>query len=222
MDNKLYVVWLIVAYLIGSISSAVWFARLKGVDIRKHGSGNAGATNILRVFGPKAALPVFAFDFLKGLFAVQLIRLTSVNPLASPELYNGGELALGVCAVLGHIFPIFASFKGGKGVATIAGVLTAISPVPMLIALTVFVVVFASTRYVSLGSICAAVSFPLSVNFLFGMILKPESTGVTLKIFSLIASIMIVLTHRKNIQRLRKGTENKISFKKKSKEDRIL
>ncbi|MDR3245894.1 MAG: glycerol-3-phosphate 1-O-acyltransferase PlsY [Prevotellaceae bacterium] len=213
MDNIMYFIWLVAAYFLGSISSAVWIARtIHGINIREHGSGNAGATNILRVLGPKAALPVFIFDFLKGLAAVQFIRFTSLSTLINPELYTGYEIALGICAVLGHIFPIFASFKGGKGVATIAGVLVAISPASMLLALTVFLITFLITRYVSLGSIMAAISFPIFVIFLFGMILKPETTTLTLKCFSLIASTMIILTHRKNIKRLRNGTENKISF----------
>jgi glycerol-3-phosphate acyltransferase PlsY len=214
----MYFVWLVTAYLLGSISSAVWVARKKyGIDIREHGSGNAGTTNILRVLGPKAALPVFIFDFLKGSVAVQFIRFTVLDYQINPELYTGYEIALGICAVLGHIFPIFASFKGGKGVATVAGVLVAISPYPMLLALSVFLTTLLITRYVSLSSIMAAITFPIFVIFLFGMALMPEKTSLTLKCFSLIASTMIIITHRKNIKRLRKGLENKISFKKKTK-----
>ncbi|MDR1594162.1 MAG: glycerol-3-phosphate 1-O-acyltransferase PlsY [Prevotellaceae bacterium] len=213
MINVMYFIWLVAAYLLGSISSAVWVARKKhGINIREHGSGNAGATNILRVLGPKAALPVFIFDFLKGLAAVQFIRFTGLDSRVNPELYTGYEIALGICAILGHIFPIFASFKGGKGVATIAGALVAISPYPMLLALTVFLATFLITRYVSMGSIMAAITFPIFVIFLFGMLLMPEKTSLTLKCFSLIASAMIIITHRKNIKRLRNGTENKISF----------
>ncbi|MDR1886599.1 MAG: glycerol-3-phosphate 1-O-acyltransferase PlsY [Prevotellaceae bacterium] len=215
MNNVMYFVWLAAAYLLGSVSSAVWVARTKhGINIREHGSGNAGATNILRVLGPRAALPVFIFDFLKGLAAVQFIRFTALDSQVNPELYTGYEIALGICAVVGHIFPVFASFKGGKGVATIAGILVAISPYPMLLALTVFLVTFLTTRYVSLSSVMAAITFPVFVIFLFGMILMPEKTSLTLKCFSLIASTMIIITHRKNIRRLRNGTENKISFGK--------
>jgi len=210
-----YFVWPVVAYLIGSISSAVWVARkFHGIDIREHGSGNAGATNVLRVLGTKAALPVFAFDILKGLLALQLIRLIpGFNFIENPELYTGYEIVLGICVVLGHIFPIFASFKGGKGVATIAGALIAISPIPMLMALSVFTVTLIASRYVSLSSIFAAISFPILVNILYGIFLKPDSTTITLRIFSFIASAMIVITHRKNIKRLKAGTESKISFK---------
>lgn len=213
MDKVMYFIGLVVAYLLGSVSSAVWIARTRhGINIREHGSGNAGATNILRVLGPKAALPVFVFDFLKGLAAVQFIRFTALDNQLNPELYTGYEIALGICAVIGHIFPVFASFRGGKGVATVAGVLVAISPYPMLMALAVFLVTFLTTRYVSLSSIMAALTFPLFVILLFGMILKTAS--ITLQCFSIIASSMIIITHRKNIKRLRNGTENKISFKK--------
>jgi glycerol-3-phosphate acyltransferase PlsY len=215
MNNVMYFIWLAAAYMLGSISSAVWVARKKhGINIREHGSGNAGATNILRVLGLKAALPVFIFDFLKGLAAVQFIRFTVLDSQVNPELYTGYEIALGICAVLGHIFPIFASFKGGKGVATIAGVLVAISPYPMLLALLVFLITCLITRYVSLGSIMAAIVFPIFVIFLFGMVLMPEKTSLTLKCFSVIASTMIIITHRKNIVRLKNGTESKISLKK--------
>ncbi|MDR1583091.1 MAG: glycerol-3-phosphate 1-O-acyltransferase PlsY [Prevotellaceae bacterium] len=218
MNNVMYFIWLAAAYLLGSISSAVWVARTKhGINIREHGSGNAGATNILRVLGPKAALPVFIFDFLKGLAAVQFIRFTALDYQFNPELYTGYEITLGICAVLGHIFPIFASFRGGKGVATVAGVLVAISPYPMLLALIVFLITFLKTHYVSLSSIIAAITFPVFVIFLFGIALTPEKISLTLKCFSLIASTMIIITHRKNIKRLRNGTENKISFKKKIK-----
>jgi glycerol-3-phosphate acyltransferase PlsY len=216
MDNIMYFIWLVVAYLLGSISSAVWVARTRhGINIREHGSGNAGATNILRVLGPKAALPVFVFDFLKGLVAVQFIRFTALDSHVNPELYTGYEIALGSCAIIGHIFPVFASFKGGKGVATIAGVLVAISPYPMLLAFIVFFATFLITRYVSLSSMMAAIAFPIFVIFLFGMLIMPEKISFTLRYFSLIASTMIIITHRKNIKRLIKGTENKISFRKK-------
>ncbi|MDR1897897.1 MAG: glycerol-3-phosphate 1-O-acyltransferase PlsY [Prevotellaceae bacterium] len=219
MDNVMYFIWLIAAYLLGSVSSAVWIARSHGINIREYGSGNAGATNVLRVLGPKAALPVFIFDFLKGLAAVQLVRFTSLTTSENPEIYTGIEITLGICAVIGHIFPVFASFKGGKGVATIAGALVAISPLPMLMALAVFVITLLITHYVSLSSIMAAIFFPIFVIFLFGMALSPGKITLTLKCFSLIASIMIILTHRKNIKRLKNGTENKISFKKKNSTD---
>jgi glycerol-3-phosphate acyltransferase PlsY len=219
MGGILYFILPIAAYLLGSISSAVWVARsLHGINIREYGSGNAGATNILRVLGPKAALPVFLFDFLKGLLAVQLVRFTSLD--ATLDRYTGYEIVLGICAVLGHIFPLFASFKGGKGVATIAGVVFAIAPGAAAMSLAVFVMVLAATGYVSLGSISAAALFPIFVIFIFGMWLRAGKTTFTLMIFSIVASGVIIFTHRKNIKRLREGSESKISFKKKSPETR--
>jgi glycerol-3-phosphate acyltransferase PlsY len=218
MNVFIYFVWLIAAYLLGSISSAVWMAKRHGINIRDYGSGNAGTTNILRTLGPKAALPVFLFDILKGLIAVQFIRFTDLSALTNPELSTGYEIALGICAVAGHIFPVFASFKGGKGVATTAGALIAIAPLPMLMSLTVFLVTLLLTHYVSLGSVFAAITFPLFVVLLFGMLLNPETTTVTLRCFSVLAAATIICTHRKNIRRLLKGTENKISFKKSNRE----
>lgn len=214
MYTIFYYILPFVAYLLGSVSSAVWVARtVHGINIREYGSGNAGATNILRVLGPKAALPVFLFDFLKGLLAIQLIRFTPLVP--GEEAYTGYEIVLGIAAILGHIFPVFASFKGGKGVATIAGVLVGISPIPMILTLLIFTIVLVISRYVSLGSMAAAIFFPLLVIFLPGSWLAPHGITLTLKIFSVIAASMIFITHRNNIKRLREGTESKISFKKK-------
>lgn len=212
--NFLYFVLPIVAYLLGSISSAVWVAWKYGINIREHGSGNAGATNILRVLGPKAALPVFIFDFLKGFGAVKLVYLTPLVEVESPEAFTGFQIILGICAILGHIYPIFASFKGGKGVATIAGVLLAITTFPMLTTLGVFIITLIISKYVSFGSIMAALSFPFLVIVVYGIFLTPEKISCTLKIFSIIASALIIFTHRANIKRLRAGTESKISFKK--------
>ncbi|MDR0559151.1 MAG: glycerol-3-phosphate 1-O-acyltransferase PlsY [Prevotellaceae bacterium] len=217
--NILYILYAVAAYLIGSVSSAVLIAKTRGIDIREHGSGNAGATNVLRVLGAKAAIMVFIADFCKGLIAVLFVRFTPLNQVDNPELYAGYEIILGICAVLGHIFPIFASFRGGKGVATTAGILVAISPFPMLVTLCVFIITLSITHYVSLGSIMSAISYPLVVIFLFGIILQPSTITNTLKIFSICASSMIIFTHRKNIKRLRKGVENKISFKNKRKSE---
>ena len=204
----------IVAYILGSISSAVWVSRtFYKTDIRQHGSKNAGATNVLRVLGPKAALPVFLFDMLKGVLAVLLIHFTNLEK--GTEAYTGYEILLGTFAVLGHIFPLFASFKGGKGVATVAGVVLAINPGAMAMALGIFIICFLITHYVSLSSMSAAICFPFIVIVVFGCWLRHEATTLTMKIFSIVAAIMIIITHRKNIKRLRNGTESKISFKSK-------
>lgn len=215
MNTFIAILLPVIAYIIGSISSAVWVANtFYKTDIRKHGSKNAGATNVLRVLGPKAALPVFLFDILKGVLAVSLIHFTNLEK--GTEAYTGYEILLGTCAVIGHIFPLFASFKGGKGVATIAGVVLAINPGAMAIALAIFVICLSITRYVSLSSMTAAVCFPIIVIVLFGCWLRPDATTCTMKIFSIVAAVLIVVTHRKNIKRLMNGTESKISFKKKT------
>lgn len=203
-----------IAYLLGSISSAVWIARtFHGINIREYGSGNAGATNILRVLGPKAALPVFLIDFVKGVLAVNLILLTDIPDPS--EQYTGYCILLGAACIVGHIFPAFASFKGGKGVATIGGVLMAIAPLPMTLTLLVFVITLAISKYVSVASMSCAIAFPLMIIGIFG-VFDAENVTHTLRIFSLIASVTIFITHRKNIERLRNGQESKVSFKKKA------
>ncbi|MDR1199401.1 MAG: glycerol-3-phosphate 1-O-acyltransferase PlsY [Prevotellaceae bacterium] len=203
----------VIAYLTGSISSAVFVGkRFFNIDIRNYGSKNAGATNILRVLGPKAALPVFAFDLLKGVIAVVLVRLTDLQH--ETELYVSFQILLGVCVVMGHIFPVFTGFKGGKGVATTAGVVLAMHPYAMMMVLGIFGLCLLTSRYVSLSSITAAVCFPIIVIIVFGEIFNEDET-ITMKIFSLIAAVMIIFTHRNNIKRLLNGTESKINFSKK-------
>ncbi len=216
----LYIGLVIAAYLIGSISNAVWVGNMFfKVDVREHGSKNAGATNMMRVLGWKAALPVFLLDMGKGVLAVCLILFTPL--LKNPEppdpvmsnTFVAFQIALGLAVVLGHIFPIFASFKGGKGVATMAGVVLAIFPMAMLIALGVFIVVLLITHYVSLSSIAAAIALPLIVIVFFDLILG-YSEPITLEIFSVLVTVMILVTHRKNIRRLRAGEETKFVLRK--------
>jgi glycerol-3-phosphate acyltransferase PlsY len=203
----------IIAYLTGSVSAAIFVSkRFFKIDIRNYGSKNAGATNILRVIGPKAALPVFIFDLLKGVIAVLLVRLTDFEHETNP--YVSFQILLGICVVIGHIFPIFAGFKGGKGVATTAGVILAMHPYAMMMVLGIFGFCLLTSRYVSLSSITAAVCFPVMVIIVFGEIFNEDET-ITMKIFSLIAAMMIVFTHRNNIKRLINGTESKINFSKK-------
>ncbi|MDR0421053.1 MAG: glycerol-3-phosphate 1-O-acyltransferase PlsY [Prevotellaceae bacterium] len=203
----------VIAYLTGSILPAVFVGkRFFKIDIRNYGSKNAGATNILRVLGPKAALPVFAFDLLKGVIAVVLVRFTNLQH--ETELYVSFQILLGLCVVMGHIFPIFAGFKGGKGVATTAGVVLAMHPYAMIMAFGIFGFCLLISRYVSLSSITAAICFPIIVIVVFGEIFN-ESETLTMKIFSILAAVMIIFTHRNNIKRLLNGTESKISFIKK-------
>lgn len=192
---------LTVAYLLGSIPSAVWIGkRFYGTDVREHGSRNAGATNTLRVLGRKAALPVFLIDFLKGFAAVELSLLSSF-PEGSAQLFYL-RLALVVAAVLGHIFPVFAGFKGGKGVATAAGAVLAVAPAGVLLSVATFFLLLLLTKYVSLSSMLAALAFPLYL-----LLLRAD---VHLIVFGAVVAALIVITHKKNIRRLLNGTESKI------------
>lgn len=191
----------ITAYLLGAIPSAVWIGKkFYGVDIREHGSKNAGATNMMRVLGRKAAIPVFAIDFFKGFAAVKLSALTDYPETSSTIFYI--KMTLALAAVLGHIFPIFAKFKGGKGVATIAGATFGMTSIAILYSLGVFSVVLLITKYVSLASIISAIAYPLFLIFIFH-----ESTEQI--VFGFVIVIGLVATHRKNIKRLIKGEESK-------------
>lgn len=206
------VVLVIVAYLLGSIPSAVWIGKhFYGIDIREHGSKNAGATNMLRVLGRRAALPVFAIDFMKGYVAVTLCNLAEFLPQFLP----GGEygpngiyvvkVGLVVAVVLGHIFPLFAGFKGGKGVATLAGAVMGVAPASVMLCLAVWVLVLMVSHYVSLASMIAGVCFPIFI------LLNPRTNGsLPLIIFSCVVAVLLLITHRKNIARLRAGKESKI------------
>jgi glycerol-3-phosphate acyltransferase PlsY len=205
------VVLVVVAYLLGSIPSAVWIGKhFYGIDIREHGSKNAGATNTLRVLGRRAALPVFVIDFLKGYVAVTLCNLAEFLPQFQP----GGECPGGiymlkvgvvVAVVLGHIFPLFAGFRGGKGVATLAGAVMGVAPASVMLCLAVWVAVLVTWHYVSLASMVAGLCFPIF------LLLNPRTNGsVTLIVFSCVVAVLLIITHRKNIARLRAGTESKI------------
>jgi len=203
------------AYLLGSIPSSVWIGRrFYGVDVREHGSGNAGFTNTVRVLGWRAGLPVFLADVLKGYLAVSLVRLTHVYIIGTADFVNF-QLILGAAAVLGHIFPIYVGFKGGKGVATLLGLLLAIQPQPTLICLGIFVVVFLTTRYVSLSSMIAGISFPILIIFVF------KTTISSLVIFSMIVSILLLLTHQKNIERLLNREESKAKIVRRRNQSRF-
>lgn len=203
MSLIIKILLIISAYLIGSVPSSVWIGkRFYGLDVREHGSGNAGFTNTVRVLGWKAGLPVFFIDVLKGYIAVSVIRLTSVYIPGTADFVNY-QLILGAAAVLGHIFPVYVNFKGGKGVATLLGLLLAIQPHPTLICMGIFLVVFLTTRYVSLSSMIAGISFPILIIFVF------KTTISSLIVFSMIVSILLILTHQKNIERLLNREESK-------------
>ncbi|HJE88522.1 glycerol-3-phosphate 1-O-acyltransferase PlsY [Rikenella microfusus] len=191
---------IIAGYLLGSIPSAVWIGKwFYHTDVREHGSHNAGATNTLRVLGRRAALPVFVIDAAKGYAAVMLSHFAELEGDALFFL----KIGLTAAAILGHIFPLFAGFKGGKGVATMAGCMLAIAPVPMLLGLATFIVVLAATHYVSLGSMTGGVLFPVYIILIDGFH-SPYKIG-----FGVFVAVVLLITHRKNIQRLRAGTENK-------------
>jgi len=200
---------LILAYLIGSIPSAVWIGKaLYGVDVRDHGSGNAGATNVIRVLGYKAGIPVMLVDVFKGWLAVQVFYLYPGEVLAH-DLVIYIKIALAIAAVMGHVFPVFAGFRGGKGVGTLAGIAIALYPLALLIVLGVFILCLATTRYVSLSSILGAILFPFIVIFITG----EHNPGLI--ILALLVAVFIPVTHRKNIRRLLKGEENKFVFRPK-------
>lgn len=211
MHIVINVVITIVAYLLGSIPTSVWISRtFFGLDIRDHGSGNAGATNTFRVLGVKAGIVVFIVDILKGFAAVNLIHFTNYY-IPDSGKYINIQLLLGIAAMLGHIFPIYVGFKGGKGVATLFGVICAISLYPTLIMAGIFMVTLILTRYVSLGSMMAGLSFPVLVIVVF------KETTPSLVIFSLIMAILMLFTHQKNIERLLAKEEKKANLKIKKK-----
>jgi glycerol-3-phosphate acyltransferase PlsY len=196
---------LILAYLLGSIPSAVWLGKVfYGTDVREFGSGNAGATNTFRVLGKKAGLIVLTFDILKGWLAVTMAAIISEAPAGTSQ-YVDLQIVLGVAAVVGHIFPVFAGFRGGKGIATLFGVILAAHPIACLLSLGVFLLIFLAFNYVSLGSICAALAFPIIVITVFA-----ESVVPSMVIFSIMVAILVMITHQKNIERLLRKEESKM------------
>jgi glycerol-3-phosphate acyltransferase PlsY len=201
----LIAVLFILAYLMGSIPTSVWVGKkFYGIDVREHGSGNAGATNTIRILGLKAGLPVFLIDIIKGLVASSLPLFTSYH--YGTNGYINLQLLFGFSALLGHIFPVFAGFRGGKGVATLLGVVIALTPFPAFLAFGIFLVIFFIFKYVSVGSMVAAICFPFIIFFIY-----PE-LAVSIKSASIVMSATLIFTHRKNIIRLIKGEEPKASF----------
>ncbi|HRD56860.1 MAG TPA: glycerol-3-phosphate 1-O-acyltransferase PlsY [Ferruginibacter sp.] len=199
---------IVCAYFIGSIPSALIISKsIFGIDIRDYGSGNMGATNTFRTLGSKYGVIVMAMDILKGVIASSLwnfIPFYTDNELARTNLIIG----LGMAAVLGHIFPIFAKFKGGKGVATLFGMVLALQPVIALACVGVFLLVLFLTRYVSLSSILAAIMLPISVLWIW------NEHEVLYRVFALIVAGLVVFTHQKNIGRLLRGVESRLPILK--------
>ncbi|GAA4337271.1 glycerol-3-phosphate 1-O-acyltransferase PlsY [Mucilaginibacter gynuensis] len=205
---------LILAYLCGSIPTAVWIGlSFYGIDVREYGSGNAGATNTFRVLGKQAGIPVMLIDILKGWTATNLayfIGVSTTGPHNSIAFTNYA-LALGIAAVMGHLFPVFAGFRGGKGIATLFGMILAINLHAALLCVLVFITVLLITKYVSLSSIMAGFTYPIGVTFIFPVYIK------SVIIYGMCICILILVTHQKNIERLLKGKESKVNlFKKKT------
>jgi glycerol-3-phosphate acyltransferase PlsY len=211
MENMALFLLIVFAYLVGSIPSAVWLGkRFYKIDVREFGSGNAGATNTFRVLGKKAGIVVLVCDILKGILSVLLAFLSSYN--VNSNQFVNLQLALGIAAVVGHVFPVFAGFRGGKGVATILGIVICLTPITSALGLIVFLTVLILTRYVSLSSIMAGISYPILLKF----ILKNDNQ--TLFIFSIFVAILLVITHKKNISRLVKKQESRVNLFANSKE----
>lgn len=199
----------VLAYLLGSIPVAVWLGQLFfNIDIRKEGSGNAGTTNTFRVLGWKAGIPVFLLDVLKGWLAVYMVNILPSN-LNSGVNYYYLAVLFAIAVVAGHTYPVFAGFKGGKGVATLLGVGMALYPVCGIAAFGIFIIVFLLSGYVSLSSILACFSFPFLSYFLCG------NTEIPLIILSVAVAVFVPLTHTKNINRLLAGTESRFLYKNK-------
>lgn len=203
---------LLLAYVLGSIPSAVWIGKkYYGIDIREHGSKNAGTTNMLRVLGKRAAIPVFILDFFKGFAAVSLFSILRYDADINAAWMINLKILGVFAAVLGHIFPIFANFKGGKGVATLVGAVTGIYPQIVLLCFAAWSLVFLFTHYVSLASMTAGCCFPALVLFYStSEWSRNNEISFTFILFSFAVAILLLWSHRKNIQRLKDGTESKI------------
>jgi len=196
----------IIAYLLGSIPAAVWIGRwIHKIDVREHGSGNAGTSNVIRVLGWKTGIPVMLIDLAKGLLATMIPVLLNAAYHGSAMITNL-QIVSGMIAIVGHIFPIFAGFRGGKGVATMFGVLLALQPVLTICCIGVFLVILLITGIVSVSSMTAGIAFPVFLFLFF------ETPSLVFKIFSIAVAIALLITHRKNIGRLLKGEEKKLNI----------
>lgn len=200
------------AYLLGSIPAAVWTGKIfHNIDVREHGSGNAGATNVIRVLGWGTGIPVLLIDLAKGWLAAMMPVFLNSAP-QDGALIKNLQIIAGIIAITGHIFPVFADFRGGKGVATMFGVLLALHPLLTLCSVGVFLIILILTRIVSVSSMIAGISFPVLLFTVF------DTPSQIFRIFSIIVAIALLITHRKNIGRLIKGEEKRLfDFKKRTK-----
>lgn len=219
MLNLIFVV--ILAYIAGSIPTSIIISKLvRGIDIREHGSGNAGGSNVFRVLGWKYGILVILLDALKGALAVIIVARLYLDSFPFKNVTPFDDFTLvqiicGVTAVIGHIWTVFAGFRGGKGIATGLGVLIIIVTIDMALALGIFFLVVTISRYISLGSIAAAVSVPVILVIrenVFGIDIQGYHTVLP---FTIALAVLVLYTHRKNIDRIFKGSESKVSFVKK-------
>ncbi len=214
----------LLSYLVGSIPSSVMLSKWRhGFDIRSKGSGNAGGTNVFRVLGWKSGVFIIVVDALKGVIATTVIARLFWDPTL--PFYNRTpfddftiiQMICGGAAVIGHVLTVFAGFKGGKGIATGAGILIGIAPTEFAVSIVVFLIFFFAFRYVSLGSIMAAVAFPLSLIIRYNILSGEIHSYKTLVFFSIGIALFLIYSHRTNIKRLWEGTERKItSFRRKT------
>ena len=199
---------IVIAYLIGSVPTAIWLSKAYfGIDIREYGSGNSGATNTFRVLGPRWGSIVMLIDILKGVLATSLYILLPYYLTDEWDRTNF-MVGLGLAAVLGHIFPIWADFRGGKGVATLFGMIIAIQPLVAACCVGVFMFVLYLTRFVSLSSIMASVAFAVFILFIF------NEQEPLYRAFAIAVTLTVLLTHQKNISRLLRGNESKVPILK--------
>ena len=201
--------FVLLAYLTGAFPSAVWVGKtFYKIDVREFGSGNAGATNTFRVLGQKAGIPVLIMDIFKGWLSVNYISFLTNFPQSEEAIFEV-QLAFGIAAVIGHLFPVYTGFRGGKGIATLLGLLVGLNPAAALFSILIFIIVFLISKYVSLASILASIAFPVFV------ILVLNSANSSLNLFAVFVPILTLITHQKNIERLVRGEETKVKFVKK-------
>lgn len=219
----LFATIIILSYLVGSIPTSIIVSKLnRGIDIRDYGSGNAGGTNVMRVLGWKQGVLVIILDAMKGVLAVVVIArlhygtmpFTNATPFDDFTLI---QIIAGIAAIIGHVWTIFAGFRGGKGIATALGMLLMITTVDMLIAVGVFILVVSISRYVSLGSIIGAIAVPLALIIRENIFNVNIPNYSTLLPFVILVTLIVIFTHRKNVVRLINGDEHKLSFSKKKK-----
>jgi len=215
MLSLLFVIFL--SYLIGAIPTSLIVSKLKGgIDIRNYGSGNAGGTNVIRVFGWKLGVFVMLLDAIKGIFSILIVARLMYDALPFKNYtpfddFTIVQIIAGISAILGHIWSVFASFKGGKGIATTLGILLGLAPIELAVTFAIFLIVFAISKYISLGSIASSISFPL-VMLVRHNIFHAQLTGYgTLIYVSIGLSFLLLYTHRSNIQRLLAGTEKRLT-----------